>query len=80
MQGLVLYSGSHCPACVQADRWLTQNGFHFQKVDVNGNPQLIQWLEQQTRQRTIPQFFYNGSWLPGGFPDVQRLAQQGRLA
>ena len=79
MNGLVLYSGNHCPSCVQAAQWLTTNGYKFQKVEVNGNPQLIDQLVASTGQRTVPQFFYNGSWLPGGFPDVQRLAQQGRL-
>ena len=79
MSGLVLYSGAHCPACVEAERWLRANNCQFQKIDVNGDMQAINWLAQTTGQRTIPQFFFEGRWLTGGFNDVQALAQAGRL-
>jgi glutaredoxin 3 len=79
MSGLTLYSGQNCPACIQADRWLTTNGYAFTKIDVTGKPELIRQLAATTKQRTIPQFFFNGSWLSRGFQDVQALASQGRL-
>jgi len=79
MNGLVMYSGPNCPACMQAERWLRANNAQFQKVDVTGNMALVQSLVANTGQRTVPQFFFNGAWLSGGFNDVQALAQAGRL-
>lgn len=79
MQGLVLIGSPTCGPCARAGAWLEQGGFRFRKLMIDGDNDLQQWVESQTGQRTIPQFFLNGQWITGGFPAVQQLAQAGQL-
>lgn len=78
-KGLVMFSGSSCPACVQAAQIMNARGIQFTEVKIDGNAEVAQMLAQTTGQRTIPQFFLNGDWLSGGFRQVQQLAQQNAL-
>jgi len=77
--GLVVFSGPHCQACMQAKQWLRINGVPFHEIDVTRDFNLMQQLRKATGQATIPQFFHDGRWLGGGFSDVQRLVQRGAI-
>lgn len=78
-QGLIMFSTSNCPGCVQAAHHMNHNGIAFREVKVDGNMPLIRQLAQTTGQRTVPQFFFNGDHLKGGFNDVLRLRAEGVL-
>lgn len=80
MSGLVLFGTQGCGGCIQSAQWLTDNGFVFRKYDVTTSANVIQWLQQVTGQRTVPQFFFNGHWLAEGFARVQHMASLGELS
>lgn len=71
MNGLVLFTTTTCGPCQNAKAWLQQRNVSFQEVNLDQRQDLIPWLAQQTGQRTVPQFFVDEKWVPGGFPAVQ---------
>jgi len=73
MNGLVLFSTSTCGPCRAAKQWMHQHGVQFTEINLTVQPNYAPWVQQQTGQRTVPQFFLNGQWLPGGFPAVQAM-------
>jgi glutaredoxin 3 len=75
---VVVYSTDYCPYCTRAKQLLAKKGVSFEEVRVDDRPDLRQWLQQVTRQRTVPQVFVNGRPL-GGFTDIAALDQKGRL-
>jgi glutaredoxin len=79
MQGLVLFGMQNCGGCEQAAQWLDRQGCSFSKYDVTTSREVILWLQQQTGQRTVPQFFLNGHHVQGGFQQLQQLAATGQL-
>lgn len=68
-----------CGPCNAAAQWLDQQQVAHRKVDVSNDPKLILWLRQVTGQRGVPQFFWRGQWVMGGFPHVQQLIGQGAI-
>jgi len=78
-KGLIMFSTTQCPGCVQSAQEMNRNGIPFREVKVDGNMPLIKMLAETTQQRTVPQFFFNGNHLPNGFNDVLRLRQEGVL-
>jgi glutaredoxin len=79
LQGLVLFGMPNCVACDQAARWLEDNSFMFRKYDVSTSQATIVWLMQEVGAKNVPQFFFNGHHLQGGFAQVQQLAASGEL-
>lgn len=79
MTGLVLVGSPTCGPCGQASNWLQQNNVSHRKLQLDGDTELMQWLMEKTQQQTIPQFFFNGQWIQGGFPAVQQMVQQGAI-
>ena len=75
---VVVYSTDYCPYCTRAKALLSKKGVAFEEVMVDDRADLRAWLVQATNQRTVPQVFVNGKAL-GGFTDIARLDQQGRL-
>lgn len=75
---VVVYSTDYCPYCTRAKALLTKKGVAYEEVMVDDRADLRAWLVQATNQRTVPQVFVNGKAL-GGFTDIARLDQQGRL-
>lgn len=79
MRGLVLMGMPACGACTNSATWLRDHGVTFRKYDVSTSPAVINWLMQETGQRTVPQFFFNGQHVGGGFAQVKQLVQQGMI-
>lgn len=79
MRGLVLFGMPGCAGCLQSATWLSDNDLTYTKYDVSTSQQVIQWLMETTGQRTVPQFFFNGQWLPEGFARVQQMAMRGEI-
>jgi len=76
--GVVLYGTRFCPYCVAARQWLTQQGFDFEDIAVDGDDQARSWLREQTGQRMVPQIWIGDTHV-GGYTDLLALARSGGL-
>jgi glutaredoxin len=80
LHGLILVGSRNCGPCAQAAQWLHQQGVPCRKVSIDGDDQLKQWVFDNTEgARTVPQFFYGGQWIRGGFKQVMELVQSGQI-
>jgi len=77
--GLVILAGETCPPCHRAMQWLNAKDIPYRPYKVDGDDVLIRWMMRVTGQRTVPQFFFNGAWVDGGFGQVQAMVQSGEL-
>jgi len=71
VNGLVIVTTTTCGPCRNAKAWLKQRGIQFSEVNLDKRQDLIPWLFETSGQRTVPQFYSDGNWIPGGFPAVQ---------
>lgn len=78
-QGLLVLGSKACAPCSQAAAWLDSRGVIYRKLQIDGDDELMVWLERMTAQRTIPQFFLDGEWVRGGFGAVQQMVLRGML-
>lgn len=79
LRGLVLMGMPGCSGCAQAAQWFESHSVTYRKYDVSTNPAVISWLISVTGQRTVPQFFYNGQHLRGGFAQARHFVETGQL-
>jgi glutaredoxin 3 len=76
---VLMYTKDYCPYCVAAANLLTQKGVVFEEVDVTEDQaQYQEMLSRSAPRRTVPQIFV-GSQGIGGFDDMKRLDQEGKL-
>jgi glutaredoxin 3 len=76
---ILMYTKDYCPYCVAAKNLLTQKGVSFTEVDVTRDE--VKFNEMVTRsapRRTVPQIFIGGQAI-GGFDDMKKLDNEGRL-
>lgn len=79
MKAIKLYTTEYCGYCARAKELLRNKGLSFQEVDVTNNDEMRAKLVQMTAgRRTVPQIFI-GSEAIGGFADLARLDDEGRL-
>ena len=70
---LTVYSKNNCPYCEQAKHLLTTNGFQFEVVNIDENPEARDWLVAQGH-RTAPQLYLNGElFVEGGYQGLAKL-------
>lgn len=79
LTGLVLMGMPGCGGCAQAAQWFDSHSVTYRKYDVSTSPGTIAWLQTATGQRTVPQFFYNGKHLQGGFAQARHFVETGQL-
>jgi mycoredoxin len=60
---LIVYSGSWCPDCREAKRWLAKHNIAYKEINIDENPGAADEVVQQTGKRAIPQFVLNGRWI-----------------
>jgi glutaredoxin 3 len=75
---ITVYTTQYCGYCDRARALLKQKNVEFREIDVEGRPDLRQWLVNRSNQRTVPQVFVNGKPL-GGFTDIAALDRAGKL-
>ena len=75
---VLIYTTEYCPYCVRAKSRLRSKGAGFTEIDVSSRPDLRSWLQDASKQRTVPQVFVNGHPL-GGFTDIAALDRKGAL-
>lgn len=78
MVEVVMYSTPWCPYCMRARSLLKSKGVTFRDIDVAGQPQLRQEMEQRSGRHTVPQIWI-GTLHVGGCDDLQALDRQGLL-
>ncbi|MFK7990736.1 MAG: glutaredoxin 3 [Sandaracinaceae bacterium] len=78
MSAVRIYTTSYCGFCYAAKRLLHGKGIAFEEIDVTGDTERRQWLEDATGQHTVPQVFI-GEEAVGGFTDIRDLDRRGKL-
>lgn len=73
-----IYTKESCPYCVKAKTLLNSLAIPFDEHDVTNNPEIIEELSQKSGFRTVPQIFVGDQCL-GGFTDIEKLHQEGKL-
>ena len=62
---ITVYSKPLCHYCTMAKQWLEQNGFAYEEIRVDTNPEARQFLIEEGH-RTMPQIYHNGKLLVAG--------------
>ncbi len=73
-----MYSTRFCPYCIRARMLLDSKHVEYTDISVDGEPALRREMMQRSGRRTVPQIWI-GDHHVGGFDDLARLEQQGRL-
>ena len=74
-----MYTSSHCPYCVQAERLLTYKGVtDVEMVRVDLNPERRAEMMHRTGRRSVPQI-YIGERHVGGYRELAALERAGEL-
>jgi len=75
---VVVYSTKTCPYCVQAKMLLGKKGVHYSEIDVSDENERQKMVEKANGKRSVPQIFIGDTHV-GGFDDLNRLNQEGKL-
>lgn len=75
---VIMYSTRFCPYCIRARMLLDSKQVEYTDIRVDGEPALRREMTQRSGRRTVPQIWI-GDQHVGGFDDLARLDQQGRL-
>jgi glutaredoxin 3 len=75
---VVMYSTRFCPYCMRARSLLASKGVAYTDIAVDGQPGLRREMTERSGRHTVPQIWI-GEHHVGGFDDLARLEQQGRL-
>ena len=75
---VVMYSTRFCPYCMRARSLLESKGVAYTDIAVDGQPGLRREMTERSGRHTVPQIWI-GEHHVGGFDDLARLEQQGRL-
>ena len=78
MARVVMYSTPWCPYCVRARALLTKKGVVFTDINVAGQQQLRQEMEDRSGRYTVPQIWINDLHV-GGSDDLHALERAGKL-
>jgi len=62
---VVVYTGSGCPACGSAKRYLRKNRIRFREVDISKDEQAAKRLVARSGQMAVPQIDINGELVVG---------------
>lgn len=70
---LTIYSKNNCPYCVQAKQYLTENQIRFREIDVEQDPDALDFIRSESH-RTVPQIYFNGQlFVAGGWEGLSKL-------
>ena len=75
---VTMYSTRFCPYCMRARDLLDRRKVSYTDIDVSAGPELRRDMIARSGRHTVPQIWI-GERHVGGFDDLYRLEQQGRL-
>jgi glutaredoxin 3 len=78
MSSVVMFATRYCPYCIRARRLLTRKGIAFEEIAVDRDRAQRQVMIQRSSRTTVPQIFI-GDHHVGGYDDMVRLDDEGRL-
>lgn len=74
-----IYTKQFCPYCWRAIDFLANKEVEVDEISVDGGgPKRALMIERANGRTTVPQIFIRGEHV-GGFTDLMRLEQDGRL-
>ena len=73
-----IYTREWCPYCIKAKALLSAKGVAWHEIDISGDPQCQQMMEERSGRKTVPQIFLDGAPI-GGYDDLARLNASGEL-
>ena len=79
MSNVRIFTTTYCGFCVRAKQLFERKGVDFEEIDVTGDDEARHKLvEDSGGQRTVPQIWI-GKTHVGGYSDLARLDQEGKL-
>jgi|TARA_B110001454_G_scaffold164138_1_gene153704 glutaredoxin len=72
---ITIYSASWCGPCKMAKKFLTENGFSFNDIDIEENNITREEMAAMTKGTTVPQIIINDIPI-GGFEDLLQYFQK----
>jgi len=66
---ITIYSATWCGPCKMAKKFLTENGFSFNDIDIEANDISREKMAAMTKGTTVPQIVINDIPI-GGFEDL----------
>ena len=78
MARVEIYCSNFCIYCTMALQLLDRKGVSYEKIQVDGKPDLRAEMEQRSQRATVPQIFINDRHI-GGCDDLMALDRGGQL-
>lgn len=78
MAKVVMYYSEQCPFCRNAEKLLTGKGVSIEKMNIDGNDEVLQEMIKLTGRDSVPQVFINDRHI-GGFDDLSELDMDDEL-
>lgn len=73
-----MYSTRFCPYCLCARMLLKRKGVEYEDIDVGGDQQLWDEMENLSGRETVPQIFIGDTHV-GGYDDMAAMDRAGKL-
>lgn len=78
MAEIKIYGSDYCSYCTAARMLLKRKGVDYTDVNVSGDADRREEMEQLSGRRTVPQIFIDGRPI-GGFDELYELEDSGEL-
>ena len=79
MKKIVIYSSLICPYCIAAKNFFKNNKLQYTEIIIDNQPEKKKKMISQSGGKfTVPQIFF-GNYHVGGYDDLIRLSEQGKL-
>ena len=76
---ILVYSSILCPYCFQAKKLLNKLNLNFEEVLVDNDPKIKNKMIKLSKGRTtVPQVFFGENHI-GGYDDLKRFYNEGKL-
>jgi glutaredoxin 3 len=73
-----MYATAICPYCVRARRLLESKGVAYEEIRIDRDREQLKVMIQRSNRTTVPQIFIGDTHV-GGYDDLARLEEAGRL-
>jgi len=75
---ILMYATAVCPYCVRARRLLESKGLIYEEIRIDRDHEQRKLMIQRSKRTTVPQIFIGDAHV-GGYDDLARLEEAGRL-
>ena len=78
MKNILIYSSAYCPFCIRAEQLLRSKGVDYQRISVDGEPEIRRKMAEKAGKSSVPQIWI-GELHVGGCDDIYALESRGEL-